>query len=155
MEQRETTQNTFTDEEKRLAEKFKVSPKVVRLNPEYYSEQAERNRKAEPEQATEEDAKQETEGLRKSGDQGTEQGSFLKNVTIERNEDSYDETFESKVQRIYSVLDEEELESIQEAVAKETSDRRLIFSPKLKGKAGVALMLIMAIATEENEVDAK
>ena len=48
---KDVNQNTYTEEETSLAEKFKVDPKVVRLNPEYFRK-AELG-EVEPEQAAE------------------------------------------------------------------------------------------------------
>ena len=49
----------YTQEEKDLAKKFDVEPKVVRLNPEYFSEHAEESRKAEAEEPETQDQPQE------------------------------------------------------------------------------------------------
>lgn len=49
METHETTQNQFTDDEKQLAERYQVEPKLCRLISEIVSERAETTEQPEPE----------------------------------------------------------------------------------------------------------
>ena len=59
-----------------------------------------------------------------------------------------EDSFADKARRVLSVLNEEELKSIQE-----TAKASGFLSPKLKGKAGTAMMLLFAIFAEENKYD--
>ena len=71
----------------------------------------------------------------------------LKEATTEVKEEagSGEDSFTAKARRVFSVLNKEEIESIQEAA--EDPDRFLL-SPKLKGNAGLALMLAFSLFSE-------
>jgi len=68
---------------------------------------------------------------------------------IAQTEQSDEDTCEDKIRRVFSVFTQEELNSIQISVKKNEAGP-MFLCPGLKGKAGLALMLVSCLYWEEN-----